>query len=306
MTTGTFVVACKLQLSCMFLPLCRRWSATKESCGWRSPMPSGTSTASGDVILDFWSWQSFVCCNFLLRSPCRTGLFTPDMAFQAIVKKQISKLKIPCFGFVDMVCKELISTIYECFNKVCIHGCVIHERHCASSLKWPLLPKDQFFSQAAGRNGASRHCRNQRTREHMPRSGRSRAFGPSHLDFSFPDRSTFTGPVFLPLHLRFPLFQISLLIDMQLAYINTKHEDFMGFAQWVNFIEVLFYQTRCFLNLKSKLLSPSVLNLCATVAITRSLLAVEYNRWDFSPDCLLEFHWSSPVFFQKLRTRPRS
>lgn len=48
----------------------------------------------------------------------RTGLFTPDMAFETIVKKQIIKLKGPCIKLIDMVTEELITTLYECINKV--------------------------------------------------------------------------------------------------------------------------------------------------------------------------------------------
>ncbi|XP_077391666.1 dynamin 3a isoform X2 [Festucalex cinctus] len=99
----------------------------------------------------------------------RTGLFTPDMAFQAIVKKQISKLKIPCFGFVDMVCKELVSTIYECFNKLS---------------SFPKLREETERLVTAEIREQESICRD----------------------------------------------QIALLIDMQLAYINTKHEDFIGFT----------------------------------------------------------------------------
>lgn len=63
----------------------------------------------------------FVCVLPVLHlplSPYRTGLFTPDMAFEAIVKKQISRLKGPCIKFVDMVTQELITTLYQCINKV--------------------------------------------------------------------------------------------------------------------------------------------------------------------------------------------
>ena len=49
---------------------------------------------------------------------CRTGLFTPDMAFEAIVKKQVVKLKEPCVKCVDMVIQELINTVRQCSNKV--------------------------------------------------------------------------------------------------------------------------------------------------------------------------------------------
>uniref|UniRef100_A0A4W3GIL0 Dynamin stalk domain-containing protein n=1 Tax=Callorhinchus milii TaxID=7868 RepID=A0A4W3GIL0_CALMI len=48
----------------------------------------------------------------------RTGLFTPDMAFEAIVKKQVVKLKEPCLKCVDMVIQELINTVRQCTLKV--------------------------------------------------------------------------------------------------------------------------------------------------------------------------------------------
>lgn len=56
---------------------------------------------------------------------CRTGLFTPDMAFETIVKKQIIKLKGPCIKLIDMVTEELITTLYQCINKVHICGSII-------------------------------------------------------------------------------------------------------------------------------------------------------------------------------------
>nr|XP_061834205.1 dynamin-3-like isoform X1 [Nerophis lumbriciformis] len=103
----------------------------------------------------------------------RTGLFTPDMAFQAIVKKQISRLKGPCFEFVDMVSKELAATVYECINKLS---------------SFPKLRDETERIVAAEIREQESTCRD----------------------------------------------QISLLIDMQLAYINTKHEDFIGFAHAQN------------------------------------------------------------------------
>ncbi|TSK58141.1 Dynamin-1 [Bagarius yarrelli] len=48
----------------------------------------------------------------------RTGLFTPDMAFEAIVKKEIVKLKDPCIKCVDMVIQELIATVRQCISKL--------------------------------------------------------------------------------------------------------------------------------------------------------------------------------------------
>lgn len=49
---------------------------------------------------------------------CRTGLFTPDLAFEATVKKQVQKLKEPSIKCVDMVVSELTSTIRKCSEKV--------------------------------------------------------------------------------------------------------------------------------------------------------------------------------------------
>lgn len=48
----------------------------------------------------------------------RTGLFTPDLAFEAIVKKQIIKLKDPCLKCVDLVLTELAALIRKCTEKV--------------------------------------------------------------------------------------------------------------------------------------------------------------------------------------------
>uniref|UniRef100_A0A3B4UUD8 Interferon-induced GTP-binding protein Mx n=1 Tax=Seriola dumerili TaxID=41447 RepID=A0A3B4UUD8_SERDU len=58
--------------------------------------------------------------NYAIRNihGVRTGLFTPDLAFEAIVKKQISRLKGPCLKFIDLVSQELITTVYECINKL--------------------------------------------------------------------------------------------------------------------------------------------------------------------------------------------
>uniref|UniRef100_A0A671WYF0 Interferon-induced GTP-binding protein Mx n=1 Tax=Sparus aurata TaxID=8175 RepID=A0A671WYF0_SPAAU len=48
----------------------------------------------------------------------RTGLFTPDMAFEAIVKKQVIKLKDPCLKCVDLVVTELVTLIRKSAEKV--------------------------------------------------------------------------------------------------------------------------------------------------------------------------------------------
>lgn len=43
----------------------------------------------------------------------RVGLFTPDMAFDAVVKRLIDKLKAPCIKCIDMVTNELNDVIAE-------------------------------------------------------------------------------------------------------------------------------------------------------------------------------------------------
>lgn len=59
-------------------------------------------------------------CHCVCVSPwiLRTGLFTPDMAFEVIVKKQVVKLKTPCLKCVDLVIQELINTVRQCTSKV--------------------------------------------------------------------------------------------------------------------------------------------------------------------------------------------
>ncbi|XP_030289320.1 dynamin 3a isoform X6 [Sparus aurata] len=109
--------------------------------------------------------------NYAIRNihGVRTGLFTPDMAFQAIVKKQISRLEGPCMKFVDMVSQELVTTVHQCIRKL-------------SS-----FPKLQDETERIV------------TTEIQQQESKCRE-------------------------------QVMLLIDIQLAYINTKHEDFIGFS----------------------------------------------------------------------------
>ncbi|KAM9848253.1 dynamin 3a [Aulostomus maculatus] len=99
----------------------------------------------------------------------RTGLFTPDLAFEAVVKKQISSLKGPCSKFVDMVSQELVTTVYQCINKLS---------------SFPKLRDETERIVTCEIREQERKCRD----------------------------------------------QILLLIDIQLAYINTKHEDFIGIS----------------------------------------------------------------------------
>ncbi|XP_068448936.1 dynamin 3a isoform X1 [Clinocottus analis] len=109
--------------------------------------------------------------NYAIRNihGVRTGLFTPDMAFEAIVKRQIARLKGPCVQLVDMVSQELLATVYQCINKL-------------SSFP-KLRDETERIVSTEIREQESR-CRE----------------------------------------------QVMLLIDVQLAYVNTKHEDFIGFT----------------------------------------------------------------------------
>ncbi|XP_042178151.1 dynamin-2 isoform X4 [Oncorhynchus tshawytscha] len=99
----------------------------------------------------------------------RTGLFTPDQAFEAIVRRQIIKLKGPCIKCVDMVIQELINTVRQCTTKL---G------------SYPRLREETERIVTT----------NIRDRESQAKD------------------------------------QVLLLIDVQVAYINTNHEDFIGFA----------------------------------------------------------------------------
>ncbi|KAM9843824.1 dynamin-2 isoform 2-T2 [Aulostomus maculatus] len=99
----------------------------------------------------------------------RTGLFTPDLAFEAIVKKQIVKLKTPCLKCIDLVIQELINTVRQCTNKL---------------NSYPRLREET-------ERIVTTHIRE--------REGKSKD-------------------------------QVLLLIDIELSYINTNHEDFIGFA----------------------------------------------------------------------------
>ncbi|XP_054467868.1 dynamin-1a isoform X2 [Anoplopoma fimbria] len=99
----------------------------------------------------------------------RTGLFTPDLAFEAIVKKQIQKLKEPTLKCIDMVVSELTSTI---------------------------------------RKGSQKLAQYPQLREEMER------IVTQHIR----DRENRTKT------------QVLLLIDIELSYMNTNHEDFIGFA----------------------------------------------------------------------------
>ncbi|XP_040355789.1 dynamin-1 isoform X1 [Ixodes scapularis] len=100
----------------------------------------------------------------------RVGLFTPDMAFEAIVKKQIAKLKEPSIKCVDLVVAELGNVVRRCAEKMS---------------RYPRLREETeriITSHVRERENTAKH-------------------------------------------------QISLLVEVELAYMNTNHEDFIGFTK---------------------------------------------------------------------------
>ena len=58
------------------------------------------------------------CANHMLMV-YRVGLFTPDMAFEVIVRNQIKKLTDPSIKCVDMVMTELMELIKMTAEMVC-------------------------------------------------------------------------------------------------------------------------------------------------------------------------------------------
>uniref|UniRef100_A0A673NI20 Dynamin-2 n=1 Tax=Sinocyclocheilus rhinocerous TaxID=307959 RepID=A0A673NI20_9TELE len=134
-------------------------------------------------LVKLFFWHLLFCFVFLLTvhlcpltSCClsvlcvlRTGLFTPDLAFEAMVKKQVIKLKEPCLKCIDLVIQELINTVRQCTNKL---GSYPRLREETERIVTTYV----------------------RERENKTKD------------------------------------QVLLLIDIELSYINTNHEDFIGFA----------------------------------------------------------------------------
>lgn len=103
----------------------------------------------------------------------RVGLFTPDMAFEAIVKKQIAQLREPILKCIDLTVQELSNVVRICTDKMA---------------RYPRL-RDETERIITTH---IRQCE-QRAKE-----------------------------------------QLLLMIDYELAYMNTNHEDFIGFANAQN------------------------------------------------------------------------
>lgn len=118
------------------------------------------------------------------------------MAFEAIVKKQIAQLKEPILKCIDLVVQELSSVVRLCTDKVNF-----------STYYYPskdFLTKYSIFLYLK----MSRYPRLRETAENIITS---------HIR----QREQKSKE------------QILLLIDYELAYMNTNHEDFIGFAKFV-------------------------------------------------------------------------
>merc|ERR1719266_1303430 len=99
----------------------------------------------------------------------RVGLFTPDMAFEAIVKKQISRLKEPSIKCIDLVVQELTNVVRTTAEKM---------------NRYPRLREETERIITTYIREKEQRCKD----------------------------------------------QCLILIDCELAYMNTNHEDFIGFA----------------------------------------------------------------------------
>jgi len=103
----------------------------------------------------------------------RVGLFTPDMAFEAIVKKQIARLKEPSIKCIDLVVQELTNVVRMNAEKM---------------NRYPRLREETERIITTYVREKEQRCKD----------------------------------------------QIVMLIDSELAYMNTNHEDFIGFANAQN------------------------------------------------------------------------
>jgi len=99
----------------------------------------------------------------------RVGLFTPDMAFEAITKTQIGRLREPSLKCVDLVVQELTNVVRTVTEKM---------------NRYPRLREEAERIITTYIREKEQQCKE----------------------------------------------QIMLLVDFQLAYMNTNHEDFIGFA----------------------------------------------------------------------------
>ncbi|KAM7540128.1 hypothetical protein Aperf_G00000032930 [Anoplocephala perfoliata] len=132
----------------------------------------------------------------------RSGLFTPDLAFETIVRRQIERMKDPSLTCVDLVVEELIQIVHDCANKVvhvslsnCTPNCdIIRDSNWNPGINTE--SQEEAMESFPHLLDATERIVTERIKE---RQSNARD-------------------------------KICLLVDIQLAYINTNHEDFIGFA----------------------------------------------------------------------------
>ncbi|TKS84410.1 Dynamin-3 [Collichthys lucidus] len=176
-----------------------------------------------------------------------TGLFTPDMAFETIVKRQIGKIKEPCTKCVDMVISELVNTVRQCTKKPSLfsgqRGGHLEWRgglrftclpaYCTASDRTGLFTPDLAFEAIVKKQIQKlkeptlkcidmvvseltftiQKCSHKLAQYPLLREEMERIVT-QHIR----DRENRTKG------------QVLLLIEIELSYMNTNHEDFIGFA----------------------------------------------------------------------------
>ncbi|GAB1293942.1 Dynamin-2 [Apodemus speciosus] len=159
----------------------------------------------------------------------RTGLFTPDLAFEAIVKKQVVKLKEPCLKCVDLVIQELISTVRQCTSKGVSQPRPALLRMTRTGLFTPDMAFEAIVKkQLVKLKEPSLKCVDlvvselatviKKCAEKLSSYPRLREETERIVTTYIREREGRTKD------------QILLLIDIEQSYINTNHEDFIGFA----------------------------------------------------------------------------
>ncbi len=134
----------------------------------------------------------------------RIGLFTPDEAFEIVTKNRITSLKEPSLKLVELVVEEMKTILFDSLKKVCTLSFVIFT--FLSSLyfrnkKYVLTKCDWHISQ-------------------MNRYPRLREETERIITTYIREKEQRCKD------------QVMLLIDSELAYMNTNHEDFIGFAKY--------------------------------------------------------------------------
>ncbi|KAK3530597.1 hypothetical protein QTP86_028829, partial [Hemibagrus guttatus] len=149
-----------------------------------------------------------------------TGLFTPDLAFEAIVKKQIIKLKEPCLKCIDLVIQELINTVRQCTTKLWGFrtGLFTPDLAFEAIVKKQIVKLKQPCLKCVDLVVSELSALAHKCTEKLSSYPRLREETERIVTTYIRERDSKTKD------------QVMLLIDIELSYINTNHEDFIGFA----------------------------------------------------------------------------